>query len=81
MKTFVSVSGLVDSDVAAGIPAVERYTYRFDMNSQALDHIFVSPAMQRKAKVEHLHLSTWAAEEDVVSDHDPSVGLFNVCSC
>jgi len=55
----------------------------YDMNAQALDHMFVSPALAKSkaTKYQHLHLNTWAAAADVVSDHDPSVALFNVCDC
>jgi len=50
------------------------------MNTQALDHMMVSPALQTtKAKYEHIHVNTWAESEE--SDHDPSVALLNVCGC
>jgi hypothetical protein len=55
----------------------------YDMNAQALDHMYVSPALaeSKHTKYEHLHLNTWAAFADMVSDHDPSVAQFNVCDC
>lgn len=83
MMRFKEVSGLVDLDEVVGIPAEERYTYVFDMSAQALDHMYVSPALAKSkvTKYEHLHLNSWAEEKDVVSDHDPSVALFNVCDC
>lgn len=51
------------------------------MNSQALDHIFVSPSLAESETTtfQHLHLNSWATFDDVVSDHDPSVALFDVC--
>lgn len=51
------------------------------MNSQALDHMMVSPsiACNTATKFEHLHLNSWAAFADVVSDHDPSLAQFNLC--
>lgn len=54
----------------------------YDMNAQALDHMMVSPALQRKsAKYEHIHINSWATTSGMVSDHDPSVALLNVCGC
>ncbi|KAK0617583.1 Endonuclease/exonuclease/phosphatase-like protein [Immersiella caudata] len=83
MKTFAAVSGMVDLDEATNVPVPERYTYVYDMNAQALDHMYVSPALAKSkhTKYEHLHLNTWAAFADMVSDHDPSVAQFDVCDC
>jgi predicted extracellular nuclease len=55
----------------------------FDMNAQALDHMYVSPALaaKRSTRFEHIHVNSWAAFEDIVSDHDPSIARFNVCGC
>lgn len=51
------------------------------MNAQALDHMYVSPALaqDKTTRFEHIHINSWAAFDDVVSDHDPSVALFDVC--
>lgn len=81
MQVFAARSGLVDVDEAAALDPVERYTYLFDMNSQALDHMYVSPALRRAALVEHLHLNTWQDFAGQTSDHDPSVARLNVCGC
>ena len=72
---------LSDIDNAAGIPALERYSYIFDQNSQQLDHAFISPALKlRKVEFEHIHVNTWASNlKSQVSDHDPSVGRISVC--
>jgi len=58
-------------------------TSAYDMNAQALDHMYVSPALasSKATRFEHLHVNSWAAFSDVVSDHDPSIALFNVCGC
>ncbi|KAI4599273.1 hypothetical protein KJ359_002232 [Pestalotiopsis sp. 9143b] len=80
IEDFLSLSGLEDLDVAAGIPEAERYTYLYDMNSQELDHVFVSPAVAAAApQFEHVHVNTWVSYDDQVSDHDPSVGKFDLC--
>lgn len=80
LTVFANGSGLTDLDQVVGTPEVERYTYLYDMNTQALDHMFVSPALGAGAEgYEHVHVNTWATADDVVSDHDPSVARFNVC--
>ncbi|KAH8902119.1 endonuclease/Exonuclease/phosphatase [Coniochaeta sp. PMI_546] len=82
IENFTAKSGLTDLDEVVGRPIEERYTYLYDMNTQALDHMFVSPALAANAKgYEHIHVNSWAADKDVVSDHDPSVALLNVCGC
>ncbi|KAI1381340.1 DNase I-like protein [Hypoxylon crocopeplum] len=72
---FATLSGLEDLDAASGIAAEERYTYLYDMNSQELDHVFVSPALAAATQgFEHIHVNTWVPYDDMTSDHDPSVG-------
>lgn len=80
LKQYTRISGLIDADAAAGIPENERYTYLFDMNTQQLDHMFVSPMVARKIKYEHIHINTWVDADSQISDHDPSVALANLCS-
>ncbi|KAI1124175.1 Endonuclease/exonuclease/phosphatase [Nemania abortiva] len=79
VQTFARVSGLEDLDEVVKIPATERYSYLYDMNSQELDHIFVSKKLGKGAKFEHLHVNTWLTYDDITSDHDPSVAKFNIC--
>lgn len=79
LKQFANISGLADLDDFVGTSEVERYTYMYDMNTQALDHMYVSAAIGQGASYEHVHVNTWATADDVVSDHDPSVAQFNVC--
>ena len=82
LRTFTSVSGLEDLDDAVGTRDEEKYTYLFDMNSQALDHMFVSPRLASRARsqIEHIHVNTWTTVDAQASDHDPTVSKFNVCS-
>ncbi|KAL9026262.1 MAG: hypothetical protein Q9196_005044 [Gyalolechia fulgens] len=82
LERFVQISGLQDLDVVSGIPEVERYTYTFGSSQQQLDHMYVSSSIARSVgpkDFEHVHLNSWAAEDDVASDHDPSVAGLNVC--
>ncbi|KAI7553959.1 DNase I-like protein [Hortaea werneckii] len=90
LTLFQEVSELSDLDEVVGIREVERYTYTFGVNTQQLDHMYVSPRLakggeekgkgQGKAEFEHVHVSSWVSERDVVSDHDPSVARFDVCA-
>ncbi|KAL7624508.1 hypothetical protein AAE478_006073 [Parahypoxylon ruwenzoriense] len=80
LAEFAGASGLADLDAAAGIPLPERYTYLYDMNSQELDHVFVSPALAGRLRgFEHVHVNTWVSYGEMTSDHDPSVAQFDVC--
>lgn len=76
---FANVSGLAELDDAINTPLPERYTYTFDMNTQALDHMYVSPALVEGAGYEHIHVNVWATSDEALSDHDPSVAKFDVC--
>ncbi|KAL8989816.1 MAG: hypothetical protein Q9177_001386 [Variospora cf. flavescens] len=82
LERFVQISGLQDLDIVSDLPEVERYTYTFGSSQQQLDHMYVSPSVAKyvgKKDFEHVHVNTWAAEEDVASDHDPTVASLNVC--
>ncbi|KAI1153565.1 Endonuclease/exonuclease/phosphatase [Nemania diffusa] len=79
VRAFAEASGLDDLDEVTKIPATERYSYIYDMNTQELDHIFVSKKLGKGARLEHLHVNTWLTYDDITSDHDPSVAKFNIC--
>ncbi|THV64736.1 DNase I-like protein [Aureobasidium pullulans] len=79
LENFLAISNLRDMDEAANIPQLERYTYLFDMNSQELDHMYISQALKPKAQYEHVHINTWVTLAEQISDHDPSVAKLNVC--
>ncbi|KAL2824300.1 Endonuclease/exonuclease/phosphatase [Aspergillus cavernicola] len=79
LKSLVENSGLREVDDIVGIPYTERYTYIYDSNHQQLDHMFISRGMARNVKVEHVHVNTWVNYDESGSDHDPSVGVFDVC--
>lgn len=57
LTRFVAASGLRLIDEAVRIPETERYTYLFDMNSQSLDQMYVSPKLQRGSRYEHVHVN------------------------
>lgn len=81
--TTVSTNG--GQDIAAGgtpiltnlvnnIPEDERYSFIFQGNSQALDHILVSDALAAAAEIDIVHVNSEFAETPQrASDHDPLV--------
>jgi len=60
------------------VPASQRYTYNFEGNSQALDHVFVSRGLLSGAELDIVHLNTDfpALPGRTASDHDPLVVRF-----
>ena len=59
------------------LPEGERYTYVFEGNSQALDHILVSRALaDRQPEFDVVHVNSEFATQ--ASDHDPMVARFTI---
>jgi len=79
LEYLMARSRLSDLDVVVRIPTTERYTYLFDMNSQQLDHMYVSDNVRGNARFEHVHVNTWVTRDEAASDHDPSVARFDLC--
>ncbi|KDR82751.1 hypothetical protein GALMADRAFT_206527 [Galerina marginata CBS 339.88] len=75
------VALLTDIDEVANVPAVERYTFVFDQNSEQLDHALVSKSIStRGVKIEHIHVNNWSPLLSArASDHDPSAGQISIC--
>jgi hypothetical protein len=61
-----ALSNLMDTH-----PLLERYTYVFEGNSQALDHMLVSAALAAGAEHDIVHVNAEFANQ--ASDHDPQV--------
>lgn len=62
------------ADALAGLPEGDRTTYVFEGNSEQLDHLLVSPSLEKAvvgADVVHVHAEFPAAER--ASDHDPLI--------
>jgi hypothetical protein len=73
--TTLEAAGLVD--LVTTLPAGERYTYVFEGNSQAIDHLLISPALEAMlvpGGYAIVHVNAEFAEQD--SDHDPQVARF-----
>ena len=57
----------------------ERYSYVFDGNSQAIDHMIVTQNMVGVAEFDAVHLnSEFASNTSRPTDHDPIVGRFAI---
>lgn len=58
------------------LPSTERYTYNFQGNSQALDHILVTGTLAQGAQVDIVHVNSEFASQ--VSDHDPVIATLRI---
>ena len=63
-------NGKVLTDLVNTLPAVERYSYVYEGNSQVLDHILVSPDLKH-VDYDVVHINSEFANQ--TSDHDPQV--------
>jgi predicted extracellular nuclease len=71
-KPLLTLKSAGLSDLIEGLPLPERYTYVYQGNSQALDHILVSSSLTAHVvKYDILHVN--AEFSDQASDHDPGV--------
>ncbi|WP_232246751.1 endonuclease/exonuclease/phosphatase family protein [Kitasatospora mediocidica] len=62
--------GDVLRDLVNELPETQQYTYDYEGNSEVLDHILVSPAID-SAKYDVVHINSEFATQ--VSDHEPQV--------
>ncbi|MER7488487.1 endonuclease/exonuclease/phosphatase family protein [Streptomyces sp. NPDC126497] len=58
------------------LPRSERYSYVYQGNSQALDHILISPSIRRHGRFDYDSVHINAEFHDQISDHDPQVLRF-----
>lgn len=77
------ISDVLAADVLTNLiytlPAEERYSYIYDGNSQALDHILVSQALwERTGGYDIVHVNAEWPAVDRPSDHDPCVAYLQV---
>ncbi|PJI84336.1 hypothetical protein BC777_3878 [Yoonia maricola] len=80
---FVSpLTGLEDAgltNLTNTLPEDERYSFNFQGNSQALDHILVSEGLAEDAQFDIVHVnSEFADTDDRGSDHDPLVAQLTI---
>jgi hypothetical protein len=65
------LQGGVLKDLLQKLPQVERYTYNFQGNAQALDHMYVSASLQERSQVDVMHVNSGVEDSLQTSDHDP----------
>jgi predicted extracellular nuclease len=64
------------NDLQDLLPANERYDYVFEGNSETLDHVFVTGALQAAAQFDVVRINAEFADQ--TSDHDPLLARFSV---
>ncbi|MFH7245032.1 MAG: endonuclease/exonuclease/phosphatase family protein [Spirulina sp.] len=63
------------------LPEDERYTFIFQGNSQAIDHILVSQGLAATAEYDIVHVNTeFAVTPQQASDHDPILSRFTIAA-
>lgn len=68
MRHFTD-AGLIS--MIESVPKEERYTYNYLGNSQVLDHVYVSPALEERSTAFIPHPNSDSPEDLAASDHDP----------
>lgn len=75
--TLRTLAGNALRNLFETLPQRERYTYIFEGNSQALDHILVSRALFASlVKFDVVHINAEFVEQ--ASDHDPPLAIFRL---
>ncbi|WP_103884654.1 endonuclease/exonuclease/phosphatase family protein [Actinacidiphila yanglinensis] len=69
--TSLTDNGKTLTDLVNTLPVVERYSYVYEGNSQVLDHILVSPNLDKHVDYDVVHINSEFANQ--TSDHDPQV--------
>jgi predicted extracellular nuclease len=64
-------NGKVLTDLVNTLPSKEQYSYVYEGNSQVLDHILVSPNLNKRVEYDVVHINSEFANQ--TSDHDPQV--------
>ncbi|MDB5721113.1 MAG: hypothetical protein JWP15_1731 [Alphaproteobacteria bacterium] len=73
----IEATGL--TDLLRTLPSQERYTYMFDGNAQAIDHIIVSPSLFNGAQFDAVHLnSEYDFNGNRPTDHDSVIARFSI---
>jgi 2',3'-cyclic-nucleotide 2'-phosphodiesterase / 3'-nucleotidase / 5'-nucleotidase len=77
--TVAKIAGGEMVDLISTLPLQERYTYTYDGNSQALDHILVSDNLVRASKADVVHLNAdFSPSKGRVSDHDAVLAQIDI---
>jgi uncharacterized repeat protein (TIGR01451 family) len=78
--TLDTLSGGLFSNLVAELPAEEQYSYLFEGNSQAIDHILVSPGISAfgSPTVDIVHMNAEFLNSQRPTDHDPVIARINL---
>jgi uncharacterized protein len=86
-STLSTLKGNILSNLTDSLPQEERYTYIYEGNAEALDHILVSGSLSRNSlNIDVVHVNAEFSEAERPTDHDPViVGIqlesAAVCEC
>jgi hypothetical protein len=71
------LEGEILNNLTETLSEAERYTYVYDGNSQALDHILITDGLSESlTAVDVLHLNSEFDSASRFSDHDPVIATF-----
>jgi len=76
---FLALKGGTLAPLIERLPQNERYTFQFNGNSQALDHVLVSGALLPGALYDIVHFG--AEYPAATTDHDPVVARLRIPAC
>jgi uncharacterized protein len=75
-QSVSQIEGLVMTNLHRTLPEEERYTYIFDGNAQAIDHMLVSGGLMPGVSFDVVHINAEQSASNRATDHDPVVGRF-----
>ncbi|WP_287131251.1 IPT/TIG domain-containing protein [Candidatus Cyanaurora vandensis] len=68
---MTTLKGTILTDLTDNLAQAERYTYNYEGNAQALDHILVTNPLVSASTLDIVHVNSEFSNQ--VSDHDPEV--------
>jgi uncharacterized protein len=71
IEALTAANALIDANTL--VSSQERYSYVFDGNSQALDHILITPGLYATAQYDAVHLNAEQLSTTRPTDHDPQI--------
>lgn len=78
-ESLTVLKGSTLVDIVELLPIEEQYTYIYEGNSQALDHILVSRSLEKQlSEVDIVHLNAEFLASQRASDHDPVLAYFRL---
>ena len=76
-STLFTLTGSILDNLTDSLTEEERYTYIYEGNSEALDHILVSGSLNGAGpQIDVVHLNAEFLEDECPTDHDPVLAWF-----